>query len=93
MVDQFSYKLAVINDNISEGELFVVENYEFYKILENFTDIEVINDIDKITERVAFVGKPDSLPDGYWLLRIFTSPMRNDSDIIYLYTAIKKEGE
>ena len=93
VVDQFSYKLAVINDNISEGELFVVENYEFYKILENFTDIEVINDIDKITERVAFVGKPDSLPDGYWLLRIFTSPMRNDSDIIYLYTAIKKEGE
>ncbi|MBR5939487.1 hypothetical protein IKZ77_02980, partial [Candidatus Saccharibacteria bacterium] len=77
----------------TSGDLFVVENYEFYKILEYSTDLRVINSLSDIESDVSFLGKPNELPEGYKLSRIFTSPMRNDSDIIYLYTAIEKEGE
>ncbi|MBR2543206.1 glycosyltransferase family 39 protein [Candidatus Saccharibacteria bacterium] len=91
VANQFSYKLEVINKNIKDGELFVFDNYDFYKILEQKTDIKVINNLKETPGTVAFLGKPKDLSEGYQLMRIFTSPMKEDSDIIYLYTV--KEGE
>lgn len=93
IAERFSYKLSVINDNVKDGTLFVFDNYDFYKILERSTDIHVINSLDDKFEKMAFLGKPEDLDDGYQLVQIFTSPMRDNSDIIYLYTVIEKEGE
>ena len=93
VAERFSYKLSVINHNVKDGALFVFDNYDFYKILERSTDIKVINNLDEKMERVAFLGKPEDLNDQYNLVQIFTSPMRDNSDIIYLYTYTEKEGE
>ena len=38
------------------------------------------------TKRLAFLGHPEKAPDNYTLSRIVTSPMRENSDIIYIYT-------
>lgn len=91
--EQFSYKLSVINREFKDGTLFVFDDYEFYKILERKSKIKVINVLDEKLERVAFLGKPRDLDDDYELVKIFTSPMRENSDIIYLYTYTEKEGE
>ncbi len=91
--DKFSYKLSVINENVKDGTLFVFDNYDFYKILERKTDIKVINTLDEKYERISFLGKPEDLDDDYKLEHIFTSPMRDNSDIIYLYTHTEIEGE
>ncbi len=69
------------------------DNYDFYKILERKTDIKVINTLDEKYERISFLGKPEDLDDDYKLEHIFTSPMRDNSDIIYLYTHTEIEGE
>ncbi len=92
--DRFSYKLSAINNNIKEGTLFVFDNYEFYKILERKTNLRIINSLDdEKYNDVAFLGKPEDLDNKYKLVQIFTSPMRDNSDIIYLYTYTEKEGE
>ena len=91
--DRFSYKLLVINENIHDGTLFVFDNYDFYKILSRSTDIKVVNTLDEKYDKIAFLGKPEDLDDEYKLTQIFTSPMRDNSDIIYLYTYTEKEGE
>ena len=93
IANKFSYKLSVINENIEDGTLFAFDNFEFYKILERSKNINVINNLDEKLEKVAFLGKPEDLDDDYRLSQIFTSPMRDNSDIIYLYTYTEKEGE
>ena len=91
VANRFSYKLSVINENVKEGELFVFDNYDFYKILERHSEVKVVNSLEGTSGTVAFLGKPKDLSEKYTLAQIFTSPMREDSDIIYLYTV--KEGE
>ena len=91
--ERFSYKLNVINENLNEGVLFVFDNYDFYDVLERSTNVKVINTLDEEYETIAFLGKPEDLDDKYQLVQIFTSPMRDNSDIIYLYTVTEKEGE
>ena len=93
VAERFSYKLSVINENVKDGTLLVFDNYDFYKILERSTDIKVINTLDEKLEKITFLGKPEDLDDSYNLVQIFTSPMRDNSDIIYLYTYTEKEGE
>lgn len=91
IVDNFSYKLQVIGENLENEKLLVFENYDFYKILENTTELTIISSLEDSVDKVAILGKPVDLPEEYELSRIFTSPMRDNSDIIYLY--IVKEGE
>ena len=70
-----------------------LEFYDFYKILEASTDIKVIDKIEE-TEKLAVLGKLEDKPEQYTLSQIITSPMRDNSDIIYLYTYTEKvEGE
>ena len=46
------------------------------------------------TEKLAVLGKLEDKPEQYTLSQIITSPMRDNSDIIYLYTYTEKvEGE
>lgn len=82
----FDYRLNIIRKNLTEETLLVQENYDFYKILERFTNITIISEKgDETIENLAVLGQ--NLEDEHYALsRIITSPMRENSDIIYLYT-------
>ncbi len=92
IANEFSFKLEVIRNNLVDEKLLVSENYDFYKILENSTNIKVIDTIDD-GPKIAVLGKLDEIPVNYQLERIITSPMRDNSDIIYLYTYTEDKGE
>ena len=93
IANQFSYTLEVINENIDSGKLFTTQNYDFYKILEHKTNITVVNNLDGNHENIASLGPLGDRGEVYRLSEIITSPMRENSDIIYLYTYTEKEGE
>lgn len=90
---QFNYNLDVIRNNYTEGVLVVRDNYDFYKILEESTALRIMPEIENTEENVAFLGRPEKAPENYELERIITSPMRENSDIIYTYKPAVKEGE
>ncbi|MBR2998212.1 glycosyltransferase family 39 protein [Candidatus Saccharibacteria bacterium] len=93
VVNQFNYDLNVIRENLTDENLLVYENYDFYKILEDSTDINVISAIEN-PRVVAVLHRPENMPERYKMTRIITSPMRENSDIIYLYTEVEiTEGE
>ena len=83
IANEFSYTLEIIRENLTDENLYVEGSYNFYKILEDSSDIKVVNEISG--ERLAYLGKPDKTPEKYVLDQIITSPMRENSDIIYVY--------
>lgn len=90
VASKFDYSLSIIHKNIDDGTLVAKDNYEFYKILEDSTKIRVVNDNGlAATDNVATM-KSRFDDKNYQLSRIITSPMKENSDIIYLYT---KKGE
>ncbi len=90
---EYNYNINVIRENLTNEKLLVSENYDFYKILENSMGITVVDEFED-GEKIAFLGLPSEVPANYRLSRIITSPMRDNSDIIYLYTYSEKvEGE
>lgn len=93
VADRFSYDLAIVRENLSDEVLVVDEYYDFYKILENSMGLTVLKKEEGVSEEEMLRGVPkiallhNTLAmDGYELSRIITSPMREDSDIIYLYS-------
>ena len=92
IANEFSYTLEVTRENLTDEYFLVSEDYNFYKILEDSTDIKVTDKVEG--ERLAFLGKPEEVPKDYKLDRIITSSMRENSDIIYVYQYVEeKEGE
>ena len=90
---QFSDTLNVIRKNLHEGTLVVEENYDFYKVLENKTDLIIVDQSNDLKD-FAKLGKLKNATPNYQIKRIITSPMRDNSDIIYLYSYTEKlEGE
>lgn len=85
VASQFNYDVEIIKDNLKEGTLLVRDNYEFYKIIEESSDLSVMDSFDK-SSNIAVLGKPEQVPSQYSLSRIITSPLRDNSDIIYVYT-------
>ena len=93
VADEFNYSISIIRNNVSDYKVITRDHLDFYKILEESTNLQIADSYES-GENVAFLGKPDATPSGYVLSRIITSPMRDNSDIIYLYTFTeKKEGE
>ncbi len=90
IASEFSYDLEVLRENLSDETLVVSENYDFYKILEESSEIKVSREVDG--EKAAMLGKPEKTPENYELARIIASPMRENSDIIYVYQHIE-QGE
>lgn len=86
VANEFYYDLPIIRKSLTNETLLVTENYDFYKILENSSDITVVSEMPaEKPERLAVLyGMSDGA--SYQLTRIITSPMRENSDIIYLYT-------
>ena len=93
VVNEFSDSLTVIRKNLTFGTLLVDDNYDFYKILESRTDLKIIQNESEIKDlgSIAIMGAKTP-PKNYQLSRIITSPRKDNSDIIYLYT-VKEEGE
>ena len=93
VANQFSSSLEIVRKNLSDDYLVVGENYNFYKILENSTNLKVVDKIDGL-DSFASLGKLDVPNDNYDISKIITSPMSDNSDIIYIYTFTEKlEGE
>ena len=90
---EFSDRLSVIRENLTDEYLLVDKDYDFYKILETKTEIKVIDQIEKV-DKLAVLGKLAEGSEEYTLSQIITSPMRDNSDIIYLYKYTEKvEGD
>lgn len=90
VANQFDYSLGIIRQTLDDETLVANEYYDFYKILEDRTSLKVVREAkDAETEKVAFLHTMAE-SDNYTLDRIITSPMKEKSDIIYLYT---KKGE
>ena len=90
IANEFSYNLEVINKNLHEGTFVVTENHNFYKILEDSTDLSITEEVPTDATNFAVLGRLEN-EKKYTISQIITSPMRENSDIIYLYTV--KEGE
>ena len=86
VANEFYYDLPIIRKSLTNETLLVTENYDFYKILENSSDITVVSEMPaEKPERLAVLyGMSDEA--SYQLTGIITSPTRENSDIIYLYT-------
>lgn len=94
VADDFSDELEVILSNLEDETLLVYDNYDFYKILESSTDLKIIDSLDDNAGSLAVLGQLENGGGDYVLSRIITSPKRDNSDIIYLYTFTEKsEGE
>ena len=86
VTDEFSYDLTIVRNSLTDETLLPKHHYDFYKILERSTDIKVIDEYrgEKI-EKLAVMGGTFDVPN-FTLSQIITSPLRENSDIIYLYT-------
>ena len=86
VANEFYYDLTIIRDNLRDETLVVTENYDFYKILENSTNLTIINEVGENELEYFAILRGTIEDEKYALERIITSPMRENSDIIYLYT-------
>ena len=89
VADSFSNNVAIIRQNLSDQTLLVRENYDFYKILEASTNLKIVDTIEEKKD-IAVLGSLGESQGNYTLSQIITSPRRDDSDIIYLYTYTEK---
>lgn len=89
VVTSFSDDLAIIRANLTNDTLVVYKHYDFYKILESKSELKVLNGAVPHQD-VAVLGKMAETDGQYTVSRIITSPMRDNSDIIYLYSYIGK---
>lgn len=93
IADEFSDKLSIIKSNLTDETLYVNEHYDFYKILENSSSIKITDNITEGLDTLATLGKIPDEQVNYHLSHIYTSPMKDNSDIIYLYHYTVTEGE
>ena len=89
VVDKFSLDLTLVRENLSNETLVVGEKkYNFYRMLESSTNITVVKELTTgITAPTVAVLNGQTTDEHYKLQRIITSPRKEKSDIIYLYTA------
>ena len=95
VANQFRYDLAVVRRSLTNETLVVAEeDYSFYRLLENSSEVKVVTEVSNDSsgsEAVAVLynaGFSDNadFSKKYQLSQIITSPMKEKSDIIYLYT-------
>ncbi len=89
VADAFSIDLSIIRDKLTDQTLVVHEYYDFYKILEASTNLTITDSIPK-QQNLATLHKIDVVDNDVVLTQIITSPRKDNSDIIYLYTYTEK---
>jgi len=89
ITNEFTSDLSIIHNNLSSETLLIQDDtYEFYKILENSTNLTItstLQDLETTPDAISVLGKPENTPENYTLSRIITSSKTNNSDRIYLY--------
>ncbi|MBR2840153.1 glycosyltransferase family 39 protein [Candidatus Saccharibacteria bacterium] len=85
VADTFNYNVGVIRENLTDQTLVVRDHYDFYKILEEKSELKVTDKVERL-QTVAVLGKLENSVENYTLSQIITSPMCDNSDIIYLYS-------
>ncbi len=92
IASQFNYDLAIIRGELSNETLLVREHYDFYSLLENSSELTVLNELPNGSVGVDSIAVLHGTMDDnrYQLKRIIASPLRENSDIIYLYTVKEK---
>ena len=90
VASRFDYSLDIIHKNLESETVVAEKNYDFYKILEDSTKLKVVPTIEETDVENIAVLHSRAAKEDYLLSRIITSPMSENSDIIYLYT---KKGE
>ena len=92
IANEFNYDLPIIRKNLTNETLVVPKDYyDFYKILENSTDVVVVDEIPTENYPTNLAVLENTIAnEKYHLERIITSPMSDNSDIIYLYTYTEK---
>ncbi len=96
VAEEFSDALGVIlqHRDVLEGRTLVApENTLFYQILDQSMNVRVTESVSGTTGPIAVLGAPTEDLTGYDLERIITSPKRDNSDILYLYSIRDIEGE
>lgn len=90
VASKFDYSLDIVHKNLTSETVVANKNYHFYKILEDSTTLKVVPSVADADSDTIAVLNERAKKDNYSLTRIITSPMSENSDIIYLYT---KKGE
>ena len=90
IANEFNYSLPIIRENLTDETLLVSKHYDFYKILENYSDLKVVDTVPADAPEHLAVLENTISDENYELDRIITSPMSDNSDIIYLYTYTEK---
>ena len=95
VANQFETDLSLVSESLSKNTyLYIPEESltsEFYKVYEDRThNVSVVSELDFLTNAekndIATLGKVAfSLPKGYRLSKIITSPKSDNSDRIYIY--------
>lgn len=95
----FSDDITIIQDNLQSGSILVVsetnENYNFYKLLENYNSFTVLPDIPERSENasIAILGSTRK-DDNLKLKQIITSSKMRNSDRLYIYEKVTEtKGE
>lgn len=86
VASQFDFSLDIIHKNLTDETLVARKNYDFYKILEDSTTITVVPELGQTSAEKVAVLRGQTNNSEYKLSQIITSPMKENSDIIYLYT-------
>ncbi len=97
VANQFSTDLELVQTNLAEETVLLAPenslNYAFYEVYEDRHHALTLLTPDEYTAHpvyadIATLGKLDTLtlPDGYRLKTIITSPKSDNSDRIYIYT-------
>lgn len=86
VASQFDYSLDIVHETLQDETLVAEKNYDFYKILEDKTTIKVVNNITEVQSDKFAILHAQTSDTKYTLNRIITSPMKEYSDIMYIYT-------
>ena len=92
VASKFDYSLDIIHSNLTEETVVAEDNYHFYKILEDSTKLKIVEKTSDTDASDIAVLKARASSDKYQLSKIITSPMKENSDIIYLYTVKGEEN-
>lgn len=92
VASKFDYSLDIIHKNLTDETIVADKNFDFYRILQDSTSLKVVHDINEAETNNVAILMARANKEEYRLSRIITSPMSENSDIIYLYTVKGEEN-
>ena len=89
VTSQFNYDLPAVVTHVKEGVLVAGEKYDFYRIMQNKSNVKVVREVGDVpgdASVVSVLGGGADVGVNLKLSRIYTSHLSENSDIIYVYT-------